>query len=102
MKSSAVSQHHRPQCRQSGCLLKQDGMDGQRLAASLVQLLAGSPPESINPDCRCIEPRESCVRCALGVIEGGHAFNSGPEWKRLDQLGQWHRRRVSRRNRFWH
>jgi hypothetical protein len=102
MASLTVTTNSRNTCVQTGCLLKQSGMNADKLAGYLVLMLAGKSPESIAAKTECICPRASCVDCARQVIEGGHAYFSEYEWTHLDNMAQWHRRRVARRNRWWH
>jgi hypothetical protein len=101
--------HHpdtRPRCTQPFCLLKQDGMNREKLAECLVALLAGQSPAAIVPGAEAICPRPQCANCTMRVMRESPAFFTAAEWEHLDDLGQWHQRRAwrraRRRARFWH
>lgn len=89
----------RPRCEQPACLLKHGQLNAERLAEYLVQMLAGSTPNAIQPDSECICPRPACTSCALSAIQGGRTYFTDSEWRHLDELGQWHHRRHRRKTR---
>ena len=96
--NSSLTAEHRPKtiCVQPDCLFKGAGFKAQHLAALLIRTLAREALAEIVYECEQIESRSQCIACALRIMQGRKAFRTEEEWKLLDDLGHWHRRRQRR------
>ena len=54
----------------------------------------------ILPDTSADSNNSSCTTVELRILQDGKVYRSKAEQQRLNALGQWHHRRMRRRNRF--
>ena len=54
----------------------------------------------ILPDLPVDSNKSSCTTVELRILQDGKVYRSRAEQQRLNALGQWHHRRMRRRNRF--
>lgn len=89
----------RTTCTHPNCLLKQPDFNAENLADVAIRLLSGESLGRIASRFERILARPQCKRCALHVMQGRKTYSTEQEWKRLDELGQWHHRRQRRSQR---
>ena len=56
--------------------------------------------QDILPDIPLDENKNGCTTVELRILQDGKVYRSKAEQQRLNALGQWHNRRMRRRNRF--
>jgi len=89
-------------CIKPGCPLKKSGIDTRYLANIFLLALGDGFFDNSATDSERSKTREQCIHCSLGVLEGRKTYPTREEWLQLVALGNWHRRRRSRRSRRYH